>query len=242
MEKMALCFHTNQLLDVLYDTKKPFNVIDLIKLPTKLVSRRVCETDLNTIQIIPYITLRDAKTSDIFIYTRGEAGDEKRLHGTCSIGLGGHVDTDLDYKAHPGKYALLSHLASEAVRELKEEVGLEDETLFAQIYDALIMGNFIVLYNNTDSVGRVHVGVSITLSVDKEQLTHTEHDIITKGAWMSNSEISTQSINGMIELERWSEIYIFCQIEPKGIFMPAETPAEHLKTCSSECACHNNKV
>src|SRR5438874_1532456 len=47
------------------------------------------ETDPSVKQLIPYIVLRSG--GEVFHYTRGSAGTERRLQALRSIGLGGHI-------------------------------------------------------------------------------------------------------------------------------------------------------
>lgn len=53
------------------------------------IDRSSAEEDDKKKQIIPYVLLRD-KDNNIFLYKR--KGNEKRLHGFYSIGVGGHID------------------------------------------------------------------------------------------------------------------------------------------------------
>lgn len=98
-------------------------------------------------QIIPYIVLQ---YGDKYMrYTRTAAGEESRLHGRTSIGLGGHVD--LSDVATQGEYVDLGGtLANAARRELREEVG---EVLIDQ-------QNWVgLMVENSSAVGRVHIGI-----------------------------------------------------------------------------------
>lgn len=202
MEKLALCYDSNDLLDVI-EVGQMFPVEKLLTLKTKLVARSVCETDLNTLQIIPYIVLVDAKTDKYFIYTRGNAGGEHRLFGVCSVGVGGHVD-DLPMEADD----FFGHLAKEAARELKEEVGLNEAETFSKVYKALRDNKFYIFQSRTDRVSRVHVGFCLMIEVDMENISEAEHNIITKGQWLRADEIYRKHFSGEIQLEEWTAMFL----------------------------------
>lgn len=199
MDKMALCFNANEALDILQESEY-FDHTKLLSLKTQLVSRTICETDLNTLQIIPYITLVDKESGKMFIYTRGSAGDENRLHGTCSIGLGGHVDdecTDGD---------LASHLANEASRELHEEAGVSSISVYTALKEAFKNGNFFVLQERTTRVGRVHIGISTSVLVNMNEVSSFEAGVITKGQWLALPDIIQKAEAGEFKMEEWTNL------------------------------------
>lgn len=99
-------------------------------------------------QIIPYVVLR---CGDMFLtYTRGGAGGEARLHNRISMGFGGHVDLPDMMLDSDGLFDLPATLANSVDRELQEEIpGIE-----------IVGSSWIgLLADNTDAVGRVHVGL-----------------------------------------------------------------------------------
>ncbi len=98
-------------------------------------------------QIIPYIVL---KLGDRYLrYTRTPAGEEARLHGRVSIGLGGHVDLG-DSEAFNEQVDLDATLDNAAARELEEELG------GVNVMNQRWVG---VLAENQSPVGRVHIGI-----------------------------------------------------------------------------------
>jgi predicted NUDIX family phosphoesterase len=99
------------------------------------------ETDPTFKQLIPYVVLRCG--NEIFHYTRGSAGTEKRLQAKRSIGIGGHISRiDGSADGDPYRAGLL--------RELHEEVEVrspwKEQTL-----------GFI--YDGRTPVGEVHIGI-----------------------------------------------------------------------------------
>jgi predicted NUDIX family phosphoesterase len=82
------------------------SVRDILKAQPSLVDRAVCETDLSTVQLIPYIALVDVSNDETkyFVYTRGKASGEGRLVGKCSIGIGGHMEDSMESGGEPATH------------------------------------------------------------------------------------------------------------------------------------------
>jgi predicted NUDIX family phosphoesterase len=102
--------------------------------------RGEAEHDPEFLQVIPYCVLRRGK--EVFVYQRGKAGGEDRLHEKWSVGVGGHVNPGDGH----GPLCLEKALA----RELAEEVSFNLDV--APKPAAL-------LYDPADEVGEVHLGV-----------------------------------------------------------------------------------
>ena len=188
---------------------------DLLKLTPSLVSREICETDTSTLQVIPYVTLvslvdngdenidispnnPDAK---FFVYTRGKGGNEGRLHGKCSVGLGGHIEDA------PTEDTSFDQVIAKCIyKELMEEVGLEIQGFNN---DAAVANHGELFLDLTDDVGSVHIALSLTLFVSPLDLNETEANVITKGQWLTLSEIKDlmNKEEEPLVLENWSKIY-----------------------------------
>jgi predicted NUDIX family phosphoesterase len=110
--------------------------------------RGVVETDPSFKQLIPYVVLRCA--GELFHYTRGKSGIEKRLRALRSVGLGGHItQEDGPAAADPYRAGML--------RELNEEVEIQSpwtETPLGFIYDG------------RTAVGEVHIGIVHLLELE----------------------------------------------------------------------------
>jgi predicted NUDIX family phosphoesterase len=204
--------------------KKDFNpfTIDMAQLIEKdifLATRPACETDETSLQLIPYITLVDDSGPEpkFFIYTRGKASGEQRLIGKCSIGLGGHIEQIKLLKIL--NYPLINSVAETAAIELEEELGLlVPFAVFANAMkpgytntpqgfaNALIVPNAGLLYNEITPTDVVHLGVSFVLRAKEFDMYNLELDVITRGRWMTYSEITTTTDN--IELEVWSQVVL----------------------------------
>lgn len=157
-------------------------------LPTELADRRFCESDETKQQLLPYIVAVN-QHEKIFCYSRGNAGTEKRLVGNKSIGLGGHVDDVPQFDM-----SLYTWMQDEAEREVFEEVGLKPLA-------ALEFVNLLV--DQTNSVGRVHVGLLAFAHVNVPDVgVAAEEGHIEKGEWLTVAELQELAKNG--ELENWS--------------------------------------
>lgn len=152
--------------------------------------RPVLEHDETFRQIIPYVVLR---CGDMFLtYTRGGAGGESRLHDRISMGFGGHVDLpDMKLDAD-GLFDLSATLANSVDRELREEIpGI-------RIVGSSWIG---LLADNTDAVGRVHVGL-IGIWDIKEIPARSGEDAIAELRGLSAAEV----VAARDRLEGWSQI------------------------------------
>jgi predicted NUDIX family phosphoesterase len=105
-------------------------------------------------QVIPYVVVSQGE--DVLTYWR--AGDEKRLHGCYSLGLGGHVEesdgpehvtTKEDRRANSVFFA--------AARELAEEAGL-----YAHSRSLRPVG---IVNDDGDDVGKAHIGLVFRISM-----------------------------------------------------------------------------
>ncbi len=97
------------------------------------------ETDPSFKQIIPYIIFKHGQR--LFTYRRLNKGNEKRLHGNHSIGIGGHINP-IDTKGHI--------IMDSMKREFEEEMDYNGE------YDAKVLG---YLNDDSNDVGKVHCGI-----------------------------------------------------------------------------------
>lgn len=112
---------------------------------------------LSTPQVLPYMLVK--YKGSYLTYSRSK-GAETRLHGTRSLGFGGHVDvTD----AVPGN-GIQDVILDAAKRELKEELGLDLE----QFSKRVNFNHCIVDYTNT--VGMVHFGIVAVIDLNDQDM------------------------------------------------------------------------
>lgn len=148
------------------------------------------ETDPRFKQLIPYVLLQwtdDTGTVKLFTYTRGGGSGEARLHAKRSIGIGGHISRE-DAAEGADPYTAGMH------RELEEEVQLE--TSYTESKEGLI-------YDPSNDVGKVHVGVVHRFVLERPQVKSNEADL-AEGGFISIEELRSD----MDRLETWSQLAI----------------------------------
>lgn len=225
--KQALCVNTADVKNALSFIGSPdvitsidledINDFNIDALTSKIVDRAECETNTETLQVIPYVTLL-AEIDDvpsIYVYSRGQVGDQ-RLSGKCSIGFGGHieqVDVDSAQKIfselnipddmQAPTPSLLDYITTCAMRELREEIGLELSHVAVNLRAAFSRG--CLLYNNTDEVGQVHLGLSIAITMGSNPKLEIDGVEVTKGEWVP---ISTVFSDSEFDFETWTKLVI----------------------------------
>lgn len=206
MTKKALCILKDHLLSKETIESKTTDIIipnpsTLFRKETFLLDRKDCETDQDYLQIIPYVTLVDKQTKDIFIYKRGKASNETRLIGEYSLGLGGHIEEEPD-----NENTLKDTIAKGTMRELTEEVGLTTEDYMDNIVYKYATENFGCIHCRDNEVGKVHIGLTMFLMIDKKHITSTEKDVVCNGQWLSIDNIKKLTEAKEISLESWSRL------------------------------------
>jgi predicted NUDIX family phosphoesterase len=133
-------------------------------------------------QVIPYILMRDV-CGRVAIYPRG--GNEARLHGRFSCGIGGHVNPEDDIGG-----ALLATLLRGAERELAEE--------FATVPAYRVLSVLGVINEEETEVGHCHFGV-VFLADGCQSVNAIAGNELVGLEWRKPDEISEP-------LEIWSEL------------------------------------
>ena len=139
------------------------------------IERDQAEKDPNYLQLIPYILV--TKDDTVFLYSRLKKGAEKRLHNKLSVGIGGHVDKLEDTLSCKEVFMY------NANKELYEELNVELNDSYLQIQ----LANKLV-YDDSNEVGRVHLGVLMTCDVSGREVSVKEIDKI-EGRFYTHSEI-----------------------------------------------------
>lgn len=150
---------------------------------TIYLARPDAEEDPSYKQLIPYCLFRHGDL--IFHYTRGTKQGEARLHAKKSVGVGGHIST-LDRDSQQETY-----LAG-MERELDEEVSIETG------YREQLIG---LLNDDSNDVGKVHLGVVHVFDLDKPQVLPREESMIDAGF----APLS-QLVEEIDSFETWSQI------------------------------------
>ena len=150
---------------------------------TIYLARPDAEEDPSYKQLIPYCLFRHGDL--IFQYTRGTKQGEARLHAKKSVGVGGHIST-LDRDSQQETY-----LAG-MERELDEEVSIETG------YREQLIG---LLNDDSNDVGKVHLGVVHVFDLDQPQVLPREESMIDAGF----APLS-QLVEEIDSFETWSQI------------------------------------
>ena len=124
-------------------------------------NRSEAELDKRYKQLIPYVLV--ICHDKILRYRRGKGGQETRLHGLYSVGIGGHIAEEDN-----GLFSSGVGYQDGMRRELKEEVDIEEinETMVAVIND------------DSTEVGYVHFGVVHILQVGNEDVAGRRSGIL----------------------------------------------------------------
>jgi len=150
--------------------------------------RPAAEEDPGYKQLIPYLVIRHQDR--VLCYTRGKAGGEARLHAKMSIGIGGHIN---DGDTHAEHFDEASYFRA-VERELQEE--LEIPGGYRQRIAAL-------LNDDSNEVGRVHLGVVHLIEVDSTDIRPRE-DAIRDVRFLTAPELAPLRDR----LESWSQICV----------------------------------
>jgi predicted NUDIX family phosphoesterase len=188
-EERVLCFK-RQLLEELgvfqglsVDVEKYLSVVTSADQIVYL-NRSEAEQDRRYKQLIPYVLV--LCNDRILRYRRGKGGQEIRLHGFFSVGIGGHISEE-DH----GLFSKQLGYHEGMQRELKEEVDIEikNEAAVAVIND-----------DSTD-VGFVHFGVVHLTCVGTEDIVGRRSGILAP-EFVSLTE-ATRDLSGY---ETWSRL------------------------------------
>ncbi|OFU77843.1 DNA mismatch repair protein MutT [Staphylococcus sp. HMSC10B09] len=146
------------------------------------------EEDPSYKQLISYCLLEN-ENDEILVYQRLSGGGEERLHGQSSVGVGGHMNNVVDADS------INEVLRVNAQRELNEEVGLSEDRSQNMEYIGFIN-------DDTNAVGKVHIGVVFKIKVKSSDVEVRETDTL-KINWVSQDEI-----NDLNHFESWSALIL----------------------------------
>ncbi|MGB7328894.1 MAG: phosphoesterase [Rubripirellula sp.] len=152
--------------------------------------RSAMETDPSFKQLIPYVLLQWTNADGVvhlFTYTRGGGSGEKRLHARRSVGIGGHISEE-DAAGGADPYSTGMH------RELAEEIQLESG--YEETQEGLI-------YDPSNDVGKVHVGVVHRFVLKTPDVKSNEADL-ADGGFVPVETLKAERDG----LETWSQLAI----------------------------------
>ncbi|HZV34167.1 MAG TPA: hypothetical protein VFB72_06275, partial [Verrucomicrobiae bacterium] len=157
-EERVLCFERKLLEElgvfqgISMDVDK---YLPVLTASSNVLYKNRCEAELdrNYKQLIPYVLVicRDK----ILRYRRGKGGQETRLHGLFSVGIGGHIAEEDN-----GLFTNASGYQEGMRRELLEEVAIEE-------VNEVAVG---LINDDSTEVGYVHFGVVHVLQVTQEEI------------------------------------------------------------------------
>lgn len=150
------------------------------------LNRDLAEDDPSHKQIIPYAIFRHG---DRYLhYVRGGGSGEKRLAAKGSIGIGGHInDTD-----HAASSLDKDTYTIGVEREINEELNLTGA------HTQEILG---LINDDTNEVGKVHLGVVHLFTLESDDVTSAE-DNIENLTFLTLDELAERRDS----LETWSRI------------------------------------
>src|SRR5437016_1167243 len=128
---------------------------------TLYLNRSDAEQDKRYKQLIPYVLI--ICNGRILRYRRGRGGQETRLHGLYSVGIGGHISEE-DH----GLFSSCLGYHEGMRRELMEEVAIDEEK------DSTVA----VINDDSTEVGYVHFGVVHVIRVGNENIVGRRSGIV----------------------------------------------------------------
>lgn len=152
--------------------------------------RSQMETDPSFKQLIPYVLLQWTDGSGEvcwFTYTRGGGSAESRLHAKRSVGIGGHISAE-DAEDGNDPYTV------GMMRELAEEVAIDSP--YTETREGLI-------YDPSNEVGRVHIGVVHRFILERPAVRSNEADL-AEGGFVSLADLRRD----LDRLESWSQLVL----------------------------------
>jgi len=157
--------------------------------------REDAEVNEDEKQLIPYVIIR--RGDEILAYKRSSKSKEGRLHNKWSIGVGGHINPS-DAAIPVKSINLLLSMAMQ--RELTEELNWGD-------YEICTINNleeFGVLYDDSNAVGRVHVGYVLIVNMPKDSAWPTPKE----NTMSACKAVSLEEASQLPNLEGWSKIVL----------------------------------
>lgn len=176
--------------------------LPVVTAPARLVykNRSEAEQDRRFKQLIPYVLL--ICNGKILRYRRGKGGQETRLHGLYSVGIGGHI-SDEDH----GLFSSGIGYEEGMRRELMEEVAVEQ-------VQAPAVG---LINDDSTEVGYVHFGVVHILHVPDESVAGRRSGIVGPEFIPMGQALADVSV-----YESWSR---FCLENLDALLAKAPAPA-----------------
>ncbi len=152
------------------------------------IDRAAAEEDPTHKQLIPYALFR--YQGKFLNYARGKSGGEARLHAKRSLGIGGHINP---VDTRDDTLGLETYMAG-VEREIEEELNINGN------HSQKIVA---ILNDDSNEVGKVHLGVVHLFDLDTGDVTANE-DAIADLKFSTVAELQGEMRDS---LESWSQ---FC--------------------------------
>jgi predicted NUDIX family phosphoesterase len=171
--------------------------LNIINDKKEFLPRSIMETDFNYKQIIPYLVFKHHDT--YFLMQRRSDSSEARLRNKLTLGIGGHIRQEdmspyyASYSAEATKGLPGNSLFAWALREFHEEVD------YAGTLDVKPLG---ILNDDSDDVGKVHIGFVLLLEGDSSNITIKSE--LKSGTLVPLSECVAQHAS----MESWSQFIV----------------------------------
>jgi len=141
-------------------------------------------------QLIPYAVIR--RGDELFTYERLEGGGESRLHGTLSLGAGGHMNSVA------GVSNFMEVVMTNLERELDEELDFSSDEKITHVIG--------FINDDLHETGKVHLGVLLIIDIPETvEVTVREVDELD-GDFVPIVSLKSKTIYN--RLESWSQIVI----------------------------------
>lgn len=158
-------------------------LMDVILKKHTFMDRPKAEVDPSFKQIIPYVLVQHF--GRFMLLQRTKLQGEQRLHGKKSLGVGGHIN--------PGPLGRFNNIVEASLhRELDEEI---------EFYCPFGLDSIGTIYDDSNDVGKVHVGLVYLLTAESEEFKPGEPDLMTV-KWADLEELRA----AFPEMENWSKI------------------------------------
>lgn len=166
--------------------------LNIINDKKEFLPRSIMETDPTYKQIIPYLVFKHNDT--YFLMQRRSDSSETRLRNKLTLGIGGHIrqeDMSLLRQGFEGQAS--NSLFAWALREFHEEVD------YAGTLNVKPLG---ILNDDSDDVGKVHIGFVLLLEGDSSNITIKSE--LKSGTLVPLSECVAQHAS----MESWSQFVV----------------------------------
>jgi len=167
------------------------------------LDRKLAEEDPSHKQIIPYILV--VHGGRFLLYRRTKKTGESRLHNKFSLGFGGHINA-VDGNQHTDTNVILAAM----IRELNEEIFLPS------VRQLSVIG---FINDDSNPVGRVHLGVAFIVETANERFAVNEPDMI-EAKWCDAKAIEEM----FPSLETWSQLLWSQHIRGRSEWTRPESP------------------